>query len=160
MTQMFTQLATGAVKDAAGAKAVAPIVSQVKHEIAEGDGAAYVDLLPAIAAGECGVAAGAVANKGCAAIRLELTYLNDPNGCDASGDGCSDSVLAPIELVVVEFDIPANSAIDLPGGLLAGIKVATLDEFGGALLANPAAQQVLWNSSYQPDFCGCVKVPA
>lgn len=160
MSQMFTQLPSGAPKAAGGPKAIAPIINQVKHEIAVGAGAAYVDLLPAIAAGECAAAAGAVANKGCAAIRLELTYLNDPNACDADGDGCSDGVLAPITKVVVPFDIPANSAIDLPAGLLAGIKVATLDEFGGALTANTAAQTVLWNSAYQPDACGCVEVPA
>lgn len=159
MSQMFTQLATGAgCKTSSGPKAIAPIVKQVKHEIAIGEGAAFVDLLAPLATGECAAAAGGVQNKGCNSIRLEITYLNDPNSCDADFDGCSDSALLPIETVVDTFDIPANSGVELYG-LVKGIKVATLDEFGGALTANTSAQTVLWNSAYQPDACGCVLIP-
>jgi hypothetical protein len=159
MSQMFTQLPSGCGKSAStGPKAVAPIIVQKKLEIAVAAGAAYQDLLPAIAAGECAIASGAVSNSGCAAIRLEISYLNDTN-CDLDNDGCSDSALLPLEVEVLEFDIPANSAIDLPAGMVKGIKVATLDEFGGDLTANTAVQKVLFNSNFQPNACGCVLVP-
>jgi hypothetical protein len=159
MSQTFTQLSAGCGKAVSSApKAIAPVVNQLKHEIAVGAGVAYVDLLAPIASGQCAAAAGSVQNKGCAAIRLEISYLNDPNACDSDQDGCSDSALLPLEVVVDTFDIPANSGIEL-FGLVKGIKVATLDEFGGVLTANTAIQTVLWNSAYQPDGCGCVLVP-
>lgn len=152
--------ASGSCKKASGPRAVAPVIAQAKHVIEVGAGAAFVDLLAPIAADECAVDAGHVYLKGCHAVRFEITYLHDPNLCDADGDGCSDAAIVPMETKVEFYDVPVGGVMGLPGGLVKGIKVATLDEFGGALLANTSEQTVSWTSSYQPDACGCVKVPA
>ncbi len=149
-----------ACKKSSGPAAVVPVVSQKKVDIAVGAGSAFTDLLPALAAGDCAVAAGSVYLKGCYAVRFEITYVKNPNLCDADGDGCSDSAILPLTTEVLTYDVPVGGVMDLPVGLVKGIKIATLNEFGGALIANTAEQSVSWTSSYQPDSCGCVEIPA
>jgi hypothetical protein len=158
MTQMFVSLPSGGAAAGSGPKAVAPIVSQKSLTIAVAAGAAYADLLAAIAAGACAVDAGVLNNKGCAPVRAKITYLD--GGCDADGDGCADAGAATLTTVDIEVDIPANTAFPLPAGLVKRIQVATLDELGGALTANTAEQNLFWYSSMQPAGCACVAIPA
>jgi hypothetical protein len=161
MSQMFVTLPSGGSANASsGPRAVAPIINQKALTIAAAAGAAYQNLLAAIAAGSCAVDAGVIQNKGCNAIRLEIKYVDNPN-CDLDGDGCADSATAlPSTVETLTFDVPANSAVALPAGLIAGLRVATIDALGGALFANTAEQQVFWSSDFQPSSCGCVVVPA
>jgi hypothetical protein len=92
---------------------------------------------------------------------LEIVYVNDPNLCDLNGDGCPDqATVLPSTKVTKYFEVPANSAVALPAGLVVSVKVATLDALGGALTANTAAQSIFWSSDFQPSACGCVVVPA
>jgi hypothetical protein len=158
---MFTSLPSGASCGAAtGTKAIAPTINQKALTIAIGAGAAYQDLLATIATGSCAVDAGVIQNKGCAPIRLEIVYVNNPNLCDANADGCADSsTLLPLTKVTKTFDVPANSAVPVPAGLIAGLKAATLDVLGGALTANTAVQNVFWSSDFQASACGCTLVP-
>jgi hypothetical protein len=115
--------------------------------------------LAALATGACAVDAGVIQNKGCAPVRLEIVYVNDPN-CDANCDGCADgAALLPLTKVTKTFDVPSNTAVPVPAGLIAGLKVATLDVLGGALTANTVAQSVFWSSDFQPSACGCTLVP-
>ncbi len=160
MSQMFVSLPSGGSATASsGPRAVAPIINQKALTIASGAGVAYQDLLAAIATGSCAVDAGVIQNKGCSPIRLEIKYVNNPN-CDLDGDGCADSAAAlPSTLETRTFDVPANTAVPVPAGLIAGMKVATLDSLGGALFANTGEQQVFWSSDFQPSSCGCVLVP-
>ena len=160
MTQMFTSLpASASCGQVGGTKAIAPTINQKALTIAIGAGSAYQDLLATIATGSCAVDAGVVQNKGCAPIRLEIVYVNDPN-CDANCDGCNDgTALLPLTKVTAHFDVPANASVPVPAGLIAGLKVATLDTLGGALTANTAAQNVFWSSDFQPSACGCTLVP-
>ena len=158
MTQMFVSLPSGGAASGSGPKAVAPVVYQESLTIAVGTGATAKDLLPAIAAGECAADAGILHNKGCAPLRATVSYID--GGCDADGDGCADAGAAALEIVDIEVDIPANSAFPLPAGLVKQIKVATLDELGGALTANTSEQKLFWYSSYQAAGCACVAIPA
>lgn len=162
MSQMFVSMPVSSSASAStGPRAIAPTINQKALAIAIGAGAAYQDLLTAIAAGSCAVDAGVFQNKGCAPVRLEIVYVNDPNLCDLDGNGCPDSTtVLPATKVTKTFDVPANSAVALPAGLVVSVKVATLDTLGGALTANTAAQSVFWSSDFQPSACGCVVVPA
>ena len=152
--------AGGACKKSSGPSAVVPVIAQANYTIASGAGAAFTDLLAPLAADACAVDAGHVHLKGCYAVRFEITYVKNPNLCDADGNGCSDSAIVPVTTEVKTYDVPVGGVMALPGGLVKGIKVQTLDKFGGAPLANTSDQTVLWTSSYQPDACGCVKIPA
>jgi hypothetical protein len=160
MSQMFTSLPSGAsCGSATGTKAIAPTINQKALTIAIGAGAAYQDVLAALATGACAVDAGVIQNKGCAPVRLEIVYVNDPN-CDANCDGCADgAALLPLTKVTKTFDVPSNTAVPVPAGLIAGLKVATLDVLGGALTANTVAQSVFWSSDFQASACGCTLVP-
>lgn len=160
MSQMFTSLPSGAsCGQAGGTKAIAPTINQKALTIAIGAGAAYQDVLAAIATGSCAVDAGVIQNKGCAPLRLEIVYINDSN-CDKDCDGCNDgAALLPLTKVTKTFDVPANSAVPVPAGLIAGLKAATLDVLGGALTANTAVQNVFWSSDFQASACGCTLVP-
>jgi hypothetical protein len=162
MSQMFVALpSSSSCGTSSGPKAIAPTINQKALTIAIGAGAAYADLLATIAAGSCAVDSGIVQNKGCSPIRLEIVYVNNPNLCDLDGNGCPDSTtVLPSTKVTKTFDVPANSAVALPAGLVVGVKVATLDVLGGALTANTAAQSIFWSSDFQPSACGCVVVPA
>lgn len=133
-------------------RAVAPVVHQEKLAIAVGAGAAYQDLLAAIAAGSCAADAGQLSNKGCYAIRLAIDYV--------TGDDC-DECTTPDTLVLetIEVDVPANASFPLPPGLVARIQVATIDA-DGAFIANTSEQNVTWYSAYAPACTGCVQVPA
>jgi hypothetical protein len=157
---MFVSLPSGgSCKTSTGPRATAPIINQKALTIAAGAGSAYQDLLATIATGSCAVDAGVIQNKGCSPIRLEIKYIDNPN-CDLDGDGCADSAAAlPSTVETLTFDVPSNSAVALPAGLIAGLKVATVDSLGGALFANTAEQQVFWSSDFQPSSCGCVLVP-
>jgi hypothetical protein len=158
MTQMFVSLPSGGAASGSGPKAVAPVVSQQSLTIAIAAGAAYQDLLAAVAEGDCALDAGVINNKGCAPLRAKISYID--GGCDADGDGCPDAGSAGLSTVDIEVDIPANSAFPLPAGLVSKIQVATLDELGGALTANTSESKLFWYSSYQPAGCACVAVPA
>lgn len=159
MTQMHTSLPSASCGQSGGAKAIAPTINQKALTIAIGAGDAYQDVLAEIVSGLCAVDAGVIHNKGCAPIRLEIVYVDDPN-CDKDCDGCKDSApLLPVTKVTRTFDVQANHAGPVPSGLIAGLKVATLDVLGGALTANTAAQSVFWSSDFQASACGCTLVP-
>lgn len=132
------------------ARAVAPTVHQANKTIAVGAGAAYSDLLAAIASGSCAADAGQVVNAGCYDIEILATYLTGAD-CDA----CTVDALTTVDVSVI---IPANSAFPLPPGYVSRLQVRTLDS-AGAAIANTTEVKVRYYGAYAPGCGGCPLVP-
>ena len=128
-------------------KAKAPIVKQKNLTIAVGAGAAFQDLLPAIAAGQCAAYGGQVINSGCYDLKLVVSYLD---GADC--DECTVDVLSKVD---VELIVPKNSVFPIPDGFYQQVKVQSVDS-SAAPVANTTEVKVSLHSAYQPSCTGCV----
>lgn len=146
--QMISFLSSSSGSSAA--RAVAPTVHQAALTLAAGAGAAYSDLLAAIAAGSCAADAGQIVNTGCYDLEVLATYLT---GADC--DSCTVDALTTVDVSVV---VPANSAFPMPPGYVSRLQVRTLDS-AGAAIANTTEVKVRYYGAYAPGCGGCPLVP-
>lgn len=149
MAQMIQFLSTSS-NSCNTSRAVAPVVHQARKTIAIGAGAAYSDLLAALASGVCAADAGQIVNTGCYDLMVKASYL-DGADCDA----CTVDTLAVVE---VELFVPKNSAFPLPPGFIKQIQVKTVDSTG-ADVSNTTTVNVSYYGAYAPSCNGCVLVP-
>lgn len=145
MSQMISFLGNSSVT-CSTARAVAPVVHQASLTIAVGAGAAYQDLLAAIASGACAADAGQIVNTGCYDLQVKATYLD---GADC--DNCTVDTIATVDVTVI---IPANSAFPMPPGYVTQIQARTVNSSGVAV-ANTTEQKARYYGAYAPGCNGC-----
>ena len=127
-------------------KAVKPVVFQEFLTVAVGAGAAFQDLLPAVAAGECAAYGGQIVNNGCYDLKVKVSYLE--------GGDCDECTVDVLTKVDVEFVVPKNSVFPIPDGFFQQVQVQTVDS-DHAPIANTTEVKVSLHSAHSPNCTGC-----
>lgn len=140
--QFFNSASSGA-----SLKAVKPIVFQEFLTIAVAGGAAFQDLLPAVAAGQCAAYGGQIVNSGCYDLKAKVSYLE--------GGDCDECTVDVLSKVDVEFIVPKNSVFPIPDGFYQQVQVQTVDS-AQAPISNTTEVKVSLHSAHSPNCSGCV----
>lgn len=132
-------------------KAVKPVVFQQFLTIAVAAGAAYQDLLAAVAAGSCAAYGGQIVNSGCYDLKVKVSYLE--------GGDCDECTVDTLSKVDIEFIVPKNSVFPIPEGFYQQVQVQTVDS-AQAAISNTTEVKVSLHSAHSPNCSGCVQAIA